>query len=124
MEGIPGHRKRAGVFREERSEDNMKQTTVNISVPSAQDVMSRKLPEKKFRAGAIAATIWTNHKEVDGKQTEYQTVSFERSYRNKNNEWQTTNSLRIGDLPKAVLVLSKAYEYLALNNEAPEDESF
>ena len=73
------------------------------------------LPEKKFRAGAVTATIWKNTSQNgDG---EYSTISFERSYKDKNDNWQTTNSLRVNDLPKAKLVLDKAYEYLVLNKE-------
>ena len=72
-------------------------------------------PEKKFRAGTIAATVWKNQADKDGKTYEYRTVSFERSYKNEKGEWNTTNSLRLNDLPKASLVLTKAYEYLAMN---------
>jgi hypothetical protein len=72
-------------------------------------------PEKKFRAGTIAATVWKNQSEKDGKTFEYRTVSFERSYQDDKGAWNTTNSLRLNDLPKASLVLMKAYEYIALN---------
>ena len=77
-------------------------------------------PEKKFRAGAVTATIWKNQTE-DNK--EYSTVSFERSYKDKNDEWKTTNSLRVNDLPKAAMVISKAYEFLALNDREAEEEA-
>jgi len=99
----------------------MKQETVRLAAPTVADVMGKNLPEKKYRAGAIQATIWSNTKEVDGKQTHYLTVSFERSYLDKNKQWQTTNSLRTSDLPKAILVLSKAYEYVTLNSEGDEE---
>jgi hypothetical protein len=72
-------------------------------------------PEMKFRAGALTATVWQNQGQKDGEVTSYATVSLERSYKDKNNEWQTTNSMRINDLPRAALVLTKAYEYLVLN---------
>jgi hypothetical protein len=69
-------------------------------------------PLKKIRSGAITATIWSNlAKEGDG---EYKTVSFERSFKDKDGVWKTTNSLRVNDLPRASLVLQKAYEYIAL----------
>lgn len=71
-------------------------------------------PEKKFRAGAISATVWKNHGVKDGQISEYQTVTFERSYKDKEGNWQTTNSLRVNDLPKASVVLQKAYEELVL----------
>lgn len=74
------------------------------------------MPEKKFRAGAISATVWKNQTERDGKVVEYKTVSFERNYQDKQGEWNTTNSLRVNDLPRASLVLQKAYEYIALKD--------
>jgi hypothetical protein len=76
------------------------------------------LPEKKFRAGAISATIWLNkgHKS-NGEDSEYRTVSIDRNYTDKEGKWQTTNSLRVNDLPKATIVLQKAYEYLVLNEQ-------
>jgi hypothetical protein len=75
-------------------------------------------PEKKFRAGAITATVWRNHTEKDGQTVTYPTVTFERSYKDQQDQWQTTSTLRVGDLPKAELVLRKAYEYLSLEAEA------
>ncbi|MBU0665776.1 MAG: hypothetical protein ABIC91_05490 [Nanoarchaeota archaeon] len=82
----------------------------------------KKLPEKKIRAGAIVATIWGNEAlNKDGEKITYKTVSFERTYKDKEDAWQTTNSLRINDLPKAVLVLSKAYEDLALSDKSERE---
>ncbi len=75
-------------------------------------------PEKKFRAGAVTAAIWKNQTE-DGK--EYSTVSFERSYKDKEGEWQTTNSLRVNDLPRAAMVLNKAYEFLSVKESGAEE---
>jgi BioD-like phosphotransacetylase family protein len=74
-------------------------------------------PEMKFRAGAIATTIWKNKTEKDGEVKEYRTISFDRNYQDKDGKWQTTNSLRVNDLPRAQLVLQKAYEYLVLKEQ-------
>ena len=75
-------------------------------------------PERKFRAGAISATVWLNQgQNKEGEPTEYNTISIERSYKDKEGNWQSTNSLRKNDLPKASLVLQKAYEHLVLNKE-------
>jgi len=76
------------------------------------------LPEMKFRAGAVNATIWQNEGQKDGEVTTYNTISIERNYKDKKDAWQKTNSLRINDLPKAALVLTKAYEYLVLNQQS------
>ena len=72
-------------------------------------------PLKKIRSGAISATIWENHQEKDGKQFSFQSVTLERNYKDKDDNWQSTNNLRSLDLPKAILVLQKAYEFIALN---------
>ncbi len=76
-----------------------------------------KRPEKEFSSGSIRATIWTNQAvSKDGKPINFQTVSFERSYKDRDGDWKTTSALRINDLPRATLVLNKAYEYLATSN--------
>ncbi len=77
------------------------------------------LPEMKFRAGAISATVWRNTiKKKDGTDAEVRTVSFDRRYKDKEtDEWKSSKSLRASDLPKAVVVLNKAYEYVVLNSQ-------
>ncbi len=75
-------------------------------------------PEKKFRAGAISATVWRNKgQKANGDESEYKTISIERSYTDKTGKWQSTNSLRITDLPKAQVVLQKAYEHIVLQEQ-------
>jgi hypothetical protein len=76
------------------------------------------LPEKKFRAGAISATVWQNKgQSKNGDEVEYKTISIERNYKDKDDNWQSTNSLRVNDLPKATVVLQKAYEYLVFKEQ-------
>lgn len=90
---------------------------LDVKVPSVKDIMGKKLPEKAFRAGTVSATIWLNEgQDSEGKKTQFRTISFDRSYMDKDGNWQKTNSLRISDLPKGILVLRKAYEYLMLNS--------
>ena len=87
---------------------NAKQKVVVEEVPG-------NFPEKRFRAGAVSATVWRNKtKEGNG---EYHTVAIERCYKDKDDNWQTTNSMRTNDLPKANVVLQKAYEFIVLNEQ-------
>jgi len=65
-------------------------------------------PEKKFKAGPVSSTIWQNNHEKGA----FYTISISRNYKDKEGNWQSTNSLRLNDLPKATVVLQKAYEYL------------
>lgn len=83
--------------------------------------MTTNLPVKKFRSGAISATVWSNKIDKDGMTSEYKTISFDRRYKTKDtDEWKSTKSLRVSDIPKALLVLSKAYEYTSLSDEDGE----
>lgn len=73
------------------------------------------IPEKKFSTGGLTATVWENQgKSKEGNDVSFRTVSFQRRYMDKNGEWQSTSTLRVNDLPKASLVLQKAYEYLVM----------
>jgi hypothetical protein len=85
----------------------------------------KKLPEKTFRAGPVSATLWKNQVTTkEGREAEFMSVTFKRSYKDKDtDEWKTTNSLNVRDLPRAVVVLNKAYEHLVLSGQsdlAPE----
>jgi len=77
--------------------------------------VSGNLPEKKFSTGGLTATVWENQgKNREGIDVSYRTVSFQRRYMDKKGEWQSTSTLRVNDIPKASLVLQKAYEYLVM----------
>ncbi|MBI2665537.1 hypothetical protein HYX12_02880 [Candidatus Woesearchaeota archaeon] len=105
-------------------------TTTKVADNFAKNIVSTKnlvrntissmgnMPEKKFRAGAVSATVWLNKgQKTDGEEAEYRTISIERSYTDKEGKWQSSNSLRINDLPRATVVLQKAYEFLVLNEQ-------
>ena len=86
---------------------------------------SRNVPEKKFSTGVITATVWQNQgKGRNGEVVGYRTVSLQRRYKDKSGVWQTANSFRVNDLPRASLVLQKAFEYLVIREQeanAPAD---
>lgn len=72
----------------------------------------KNTPEKKFSAGAVSATIWSNKGEKDGKEFFYKTVTIQRRYQDSDKNWKSTDSHRLNDLPKVALVAKKAYEYM------------
>ncbi len=81
--------------------------------------VDKNTPEKKFRASPITATIWANEvKSKEGDLKMFRTISLERSYKDKEDKWRSTGSLRVNDLPKAVLVLNKAFEYISIKEES------
>lgn len=77
-------------------------------------------PVKRFSAGTVKAAVWSNNGTGhDGQPREYKSVSLERSYKDDSGEWQTTKSLRANDIPRARLVLQKAFDFMV---SAPDEE--
>jgi hypothetical protein len=77
------------------------------------------VPVKKFKAGAISVAIWENEKKEGGR---YNTVSLDKRYKDKEEKWQSSSSLHMNDLPKAIVALQRAYEYLAFKDSSAEAE--
>ena len=71
-------------------------------------------PEKKFRAGAVSATVWLNQgqNKKTGEISNFRTISLQRGYKDNNDQWQNTGNMRVNDLPRAALVIKQAYEYM------------
>jgi len=72
----------------------------------------KNAPAKKFAASGVEVCIWENKSE---KGT-YQTISFQRSYKDKDGSWKTTQSLRTTDLPILTILLNEAYREIKLKN--------
>lgn len=70
-------------------------------------------PEKTFRQGAVSASVFVNNGiNKNGKNFDVCKVSLQRSYKDKSGQWQNTGSLGVNDIPKAVISLTKAYDWL------------
>jgi hypothetical protein len=69
-------------------------------------------PETVFKVGAVRASIFKNLIQKNGRSIPLPKVVIEVRYKDKTGQWQGTNSLSINDLPKAILALQKAFEYL------------
>ena len=78
-------------------------------------------PEITFRHGLCSASIFENEYKRGEESFTVRTVSFQRRYLDKEGNWQTTNSLNVNDIPKAVLVLNKAYEFLTSTGQIEAD---
>ena len=74
-------------------------------------------PEKNFRVGGVRAAVWAwSNTTKDGRTFTQPKVVLDRSYRDAQGEWKNTNSYAANDIPKAILALTKAYEYLHRND--------
>lgn len=76
-------------------------------------------PEKRFRAGACIATVFVNEHPIDGERVSLQNVSLQRVYKDRDGQFKYTSSFKPADVPKAVLVLCKAYEYMSCEARGP-----
>ena len=82
-------------------------------------------PENVFKIGAVRASVFRNTIVKAGQSIPLPKVVIEVRYKDKAGNWQGTNSLSINDLPKAILALQKAFEYLMEHKDSkqPEDSS-
>ena len=76
--------------------------------------MKAKGPIARFKAGAIQVAVWENDGK-DGKQ--FKTISLDKRYK-AGDDWKSTKSFGINDLPKAILALQKAFEFVSLKEDA------
>jgi len=80
-----------------------------------------KMPEKKYRAGLITATIWKNeYNDKEDNTRVFYTVDIVRNYtkkEDKETKWYKTNSYNQKDLADVLLVTRKANEYIRLKVE-------
>ena len=81
-------------------------------------------PEKRFRCGGCEAAVFENELGRGDNAVKIKKVSFQKRYKTPEGEWKSTKSLDVNDIPKAILALTKAYEYLVLKDEAKESENW
>ena len=74
-------------------------------------------PEKKFKVGACEAAIFENEIRRNGGSARVKKVNIQKRYRASDDTWKSTYSLDVNDVPKMVLALTKAYEYLTMGGE-------
>jgi len=74
-------------------------------------------PEKTFNQGSCRAAVFANEIKQNGKTAIVRNVAIQKRYKDKDGNWQNTNNFGVNDLPKLVLIATKAYDYLTLKKE-------
>jgi hypothetical protein len=80
-------------------------------------------PEISFKVGAVRATVFRNLVANNGRTVPLPKVVIEVRYKDKTGQWNGTNSLSLNDIPKAILALQKAFEYLTQHKEPGTQEN-
>ena len=83
--------------------------------------MNGNKPIRIFKAGAIKASVFENLTLVKGVETKIYNVIVSKTYKDKDDNWKSTNSFSVFyELPKVILVLQKAYEFVVITSEKEE----
>jgi hypothetical protein len=69
-------------------------------------------PVHKAKLGALQLAVWANEHESDGTSHTFHTMTLERNYKDKSDEWQKTTQLRESDLGDAIALLQNAQRFL------------
>ena len=81
-------------------------------------------PLHQFKAGAVSVTVWKNvEHDAAGNALTFNTITCQRSYKHRGT-WRTTSTLRINDLPKAAMLLNKAYEQLVFQRGRKNSDKY
>ena len=92
---------------ENKKRKNEKETEDENEEPAEK----HKGPVKRFFSMPLEVTVWEN----EGKEGRiYNTVKLEKVYK-KNDDWKKTTSMNANDLPKAVMLMQKAFEFLQID---------
>ncbi len=78
-------------------------------------------PEKKFKAGACTASVFKNEINTGTEKITLKNVSLQKTFKDKDGNFQANSTFKINDIPKAILTLSKAYEYLVLEDKGEKE---
>ncbi|MGV8081006.1 MAG: hypothetical protein AB2L22_13230 [Syntrophales bacterium] len=81
-------------------------------------------PEKSFKCGGCEAAVFENEIIKSGKAASIKKVVFQKRYKSADGEWKTTHSLDVNEIPKAILVLFKAYEHLCSGKGDDSNDHF
>ena len=79
-------------------------------------------PEKRFKAGSCEAAVFENEITRNGDKVRVKKVAIQKRYKAQDDTWKSTYSLDINDIPKMMLALSKAYEYLVVREDSLNEE--
>jgi len=80
-----------------------------------------KRPSKELKCGNCKLVVWTNTKEINGKNIEFDSINFEQFYKNKEDKWESNSSFN----GKQLLLIKRLIDTY-LNNLYPvfDNESF
>jgi hypothetical protein len=80
----------------------------SAATPDVAESVEKRGPIDSIREADCHVSIWHRVYVVKGKPTDFYSLTFERSYRDKNQTWRYTKSFSLEDLSKIVVLCQKA----------------
>ncbi len=77
--------------------------------------------EQHFRVGSIHATVFSNDIDTPDGARKVRSVGLQKRYRDKDGNFRPTSILHPNDIPKAILALVMAYDYLMTAPSPPNN---
>ena len=75
--------------------------------------MANNKPIKKIQVGTISAAIWENEITGGNGDRTLERVTVDKRYKDAaTGTWKSTGSFNLNEIPKLILALEKAYEFL------------
>lgn len=84
-------------------------TASAVSEAASKEV--RKKPIMTFHEGVVSAALWGREVQVDGKPVTMCSVTFEREYRDRNDNRRFTPSLNLSDMAHLISLARAVEEY-------------
>ena len=72
--------------------------------------MIGQTPVAKFRAGQMASAVWANEMEVKGRTVTILKATVQRRYKDREGNWQSSQSFARNEIPLAIHCLQQAFE--------------
>ncbi len=79
-------------------------------------------PVKKIKAGTISCALWENEITVNSRTVTKLNATVERRYKDKNEQWKSSNSFGRNDIPLVIYCLERAFEVMVKEPNGQEDE--
>ena len=83
---------------------------------------TNKNPIKVFSCGPVKAAIWSDSRIVNDTLVEMHSIKIDRSYKDEDGGWKSTNTFNVEDLPKVGIVAMEAYKFLRMRSQSQNEK--
>jgi hypothetical protein len=82
----------------------------------------KSMPIMQYRSNNLQASVWRNEVIVDDKIMVRLSSVLEKSYKKKDGTYAKTNQLFPHEVPQAIVLLQRCYEYMILSCDSREGD--